>query len=43
MERDKLQEEAGYYKKYDKTIEVDVTECKNAEEGANLVEKYIII
>lgn len=37
IERDKLQEEAGYYKKYDKTIEVDVTNCKSAEEGANLI------
>lgn len=35
--RDKLQEEAGYYKKYDKTIEIDVTVCKSAEEGANII------
>ena len=41
--RDKLQEEAGYYKKYDRTIEVDVTECKDAEEGANLVAKYLFV
>lgn len=37
MKRDKLQEEAGYYKIYDKTVEVDVTDCKNAEEGANII------
>lgn len=35
--RDKFQEEAGYYKKYDKTIEIDVTDCKSAEEGANII------
>ena len=27
MERDKLQEKAGYYKTYDKTIRIDVTNC----------------
>lgn len=37
MKRDKLQEEAGYYKIYDKTVEIDVTDCKNAEEGANII------
>lgn len=37
IERDKLQEEAGYYKKYEKTMVVDVTNCKNAEEGANIL------
>ena len=37
IKRDKLQEEAGYYKKYDKTVEIDVTNCKNAEEGANII------
>lgn len=37
LERDKLQEEAGYYKIYDKTIVVDVTNCKNAKESANEV------
>ncbi len=41
IQRDKLQEEAGFYQKYDKTIEIDVTECKNAEEGANKVLTYI--
>ena len=33
-ERDSLQEQAGFYKRYDKTIDADVTECKSAEESA---------
>ena len=33
-ERDLLQEQAGFYKRYSKTIDVDVTECKNAGESA---------
>lgn len=33
-ERDSLQEQAGFYKRYDKTTDVDVTECKSAEESA---------
>lgn len=33
-ERDSLQEQAGFYKRYDKTIDIDVTECKCAEESA---------
>lgn len=37
MKRDELQKAAGYYKKYDNTIEIDVTNCKNAEEGANII------
>ena len=41
MQRDKLQEESGFYKKYDNTIEIDVTNCKNAEEGANILLTYI--
>ena len=36
-QRDKLQEESGYYKIYDKTIVIDVTNCKSAEESANEV------
>lgn len=39
--RDKLQEEAGYYKKYDKTIEIDVTNSSNAKESAIKLLKYI--
>ena len=41
--RDKLQEESGFYKKYDRTIEVDVTNCKNAKEGAEILLTYIHI
>ena len=41
MRRDKLQEEAGFYKKYEKTMEVDVTDCESAEEGANKLLTYI--
>ena len=37
IERDKLQEEAGYYKIYDKTIVVDVTNCKSVKESENEV------
>ena len=33
-ERDSLQEQAGFYKRFDKTIDIDVTECKSAEESA---------
>ncbi|MGN1327282.1 MAG: (d)CMP kinase [Clostridia bacterium] len=39
--RDKLQEETGYYKRYEKTIDVDVTDCKTAEESAKKVLEYI--
>lgn len=41
IKRDKLQEATGYYKKYDSTIEVDITNCKNVEESTNEVLKYI--
>lgn len=39
--RDTLQEKAGFYKKYDKTIVVDVTDCKTIEDSVNNVLKYI--
>jgi hypothetical protein len=32
--RDKLQEEAGFYKRYSITQDIDVTDCKNARESA---------
>lgn len=32
--RDDLQEKAGYYKIYNNTIEIDVTDCKSAKESA---------
>lgn len=41
MKRDEIQEAAGYYKKYDNTIEIDVTNFKSAEEGAKEILNYI--
>ena len=35
--RDKLQDESGFYKRYEKTIDIDITNCKNAKESANKV------
>lgn len=35
--RDQLQDKSGFYKKYNKTIIVDVTECKSARESTELV------
>ena len=35
--RDKLQEDSGYYKIYDITNVIDITNCKTIEEGAKLV------
>lgn len=39
--RDELQEKAGFYNLSDKTISVDVTECKTVEESTNKVLNYI--
>ena len=39
--RDKLQKKAGYYKIYEQTIKVDVTDCKSAEESALKVLNFI--
>lgn len=41
IKRDKLQEESGFYKEYEKTIKVDVTECKSVQESTNKIYKYI--
>lgn len=41
IERDKLQEASGYYKIYEKTIEIDVTNCKDVKESTNEVLKHI--
>lgn len=41
IKRDKIQEAAGYYKKYENTIEVDVTDCNSIEESTNKILKYI--
>ena len=35
--RDKIQQEAGYYTIYNNTIEIDVTDCKSANESAKKV------
>ena len=43
QERDNLQKESGFYDKSEKTITVDVTECKSAEESAKKILKYINI
>lgn len=39
--RDALQEKSGFYKIYNKTIKVDVTDCKTIEESTNKVCNYI--
>ena len=39
--RDKLQEEAGFYKIYPNTIEIDVTDCKNVRESTEKLCNYI--
>lgn len=39
--RDQLQEKSGFYKIYENTIKVDVTECRTALESTNEVCKYI--
>lgn len=42
LERDKIHEKAGYNEKCDRSINVDVTECKNANESAKkVVEKLM--
>ncbi len=41
QERDNLQQKSGFYDKSEKTITLDVTECKSAEESAKKVLKYI--
>lgn len=41
IKRDELQEKAGFYKIYDKTIGVDVTDCKTVEESTKKVLKNI--
>lgn len=41
QKRDELQEKAGYYKQYDNTIVVDITNCKTVEESTKEVLKFI--
>lgn len=42
LKRDNLQEKAGFYKTYDKTIIVDTTDCKTVDESTKMVLKHII-
>lgn len=37
MKRDALQEQSGYYKIYDKTIKIDVTNCNSVEDATEIV------
>ena len=41
LKRDKLQEETGYYKKYDNTIIVDVSDSKSIKDSTKMVAKNI--
>lgn len=41
IQRDKVQEQSGYYQEYENTIVVDVTNCKTIEDSAKEVLKYI--
>lgn len=41
IKRDALQEKSGFYKQYQNTILVDVTNCKTVEESANLLLEYM--
>ncbi len=41
VRRDKLQEEAGFYKTYDNTIIIDTTDCKTVDEATEKVFAHI--
>lgn len=41
IQRDKVQEQSGYYRQYENTILVDVTNCATVEESAKEVLKHI--
>ena len=41
LKRDELQEKSGYYKIYENTIKIDVTNCPSVEEATNEVLKHI--
>lgn len=41
VKRDLLHEQSGFNKKCDRTIEVDVTDCKNAKESAEKILKQV--
>lgn len=40
-ERDRIQEKTGYYKIYENTKEIDVTDCKDAKESTKKLLEYI--
>lgn len=42
LKRDNLQEKAGFYKTYDKTIIIDTTDCKSVDESTKKVLKHIV-
>ena len=41
IQRDKVQEQSGYYRQYENTTVVDVTDCKTIEDSAKEVLKRI--
>ncbi|MCI9086984.1 MAG: hypothetical protein HFJ32_00230 [Clostridia bacterium] len=41
IRRDKVQEQSGYYRQYENTTVVDVTDCKTIEDSAKEVLKHI--
>lgn len=43
IKRDTLQEQSGYYKIYDKTIKIDVTNCNSVEDATKIVFEKIDI
>ena len=43
IKRDEIQEKSGFYKKYENTILVDVTNCNSPKEGAKKLLEYINI
>ena len=42
IKRDELHEKAGFYKIYDNTIIVDVTQCKSVRESTDKIMNYIV-
>lgn len=42
VKRDELQENAGFYKQYDKTTVIDITNCKTVEDSTKKVLEQII-
>ena len=42
LKRDKIHEKAGFNKKFERSIDVDITECKNAKESAKKIFNKLI-